>query len=122
MTHSTQSWLSAGADRLHRLLAPSCSDVHTEKSSACSWVVHLAIILSNKKTVMAQLCPVPVSCLSEPQPQAGLNMCLSSPVPRGCCKGAHCCVDTPGRAWSSSDTARKERGKARFQYKTHQAG
>lgn len=49
VTHGTQSWLSAGADGLHRLLALSCSDVHTQKSSACSWVVHLGIILSNKK-------------------------------------------------------------------------
>lgn len=50
MTHSTQSWLSAGGDGLHRLPAPSCSDAHTEKSSACSWLVQLVITLLNKKT------------------------------------------------------------------------
>lgn len=112
----------ADSPGLHKLPAPSCRDAHTEKSSACSWQVHLGIILLNKKTVMAQQCPVPVPCLSEPQPLAGPDVPHSSPMPRALQGGTLLCTDTPGTAWSSSDTARKERGKAGPQCETHPAG
>lgn len=86
MTHSTQSWLSAGGHGLHRLLAPSAVMCTLRKALlAAGWGI--SGLFYQRKNCDGSAVPCPVSSLSEPQPQAGLNTSLSSLMPRGCCKG-----------------------------------